>query len=141
MAGDMTRVVGGIVHEPTQTAGEGVDLTVGGVYEVARPARVDFSGGELDPPRRKPVETAPRNLRDEYEWYTLGAGQYLVEFNERLDPVGDEAYWLQTRDVVRASGAFHPSLRVRSLGPIPFSVAGAGIRLKENARISTLTPV
>ncbi|MFB6068840.1 MAG: dCTP deaminase [Halobacterium sp.] len=135
----LTDVVDGLVHEPTQTGPHGLDLTVANVYEVATPARVDFGGDELEPPRRSAVPTAPRTLRNDYEWYTLDAGQYLVEFNERLTPRGDEGYWLQTRDVVRASGGFHPSLRVRELGPVPFSVGGEGLRLKENARISTLS--
>lgn len=139
MPTDLTSVVDGIVHEPTQTEGPGLDLTLAEVYEVAAPARVDFGGDELEAPERVRVQTAPRNLRDEYEWYGLEAGQYLIEFNESLYPREEEAYWLQTRDVVRASGAFHPSLRVRELGPVPFAVGGGGIRLKENARISRLT--
>ncbi|MFB6070711.1 MAG: dCTP deaminase [Halanaeroarchaeum sp.] len=138
MARDLTAVVDGMVHESTQTQDDGLDLTLAAVYEVGAPARVDFGGDELEAPERLAVPTAPRNLRDEYEWYQLDAGQYIVEFNESLHPPDDRTYWLQTRDVVRASGAFHPGVRVRDLGPMPFVVGGGGIRLKENARVSTL---
>jgi hypothetical protein len=39
---------------------------------------------------------------------------------------------------VRARGAFHPTVTVETLGLMPLWVGGKGIRLKENARVSTL---
>jgi hypothetical protein len=48
------------------------------------------------------------------------------------------AFTLQTRDELLARGTFHPTLWVTSLPQVPLSVGGAGIELKENARVSTL---
>ena len=45
---------------------------------------------------------------------------------------------LQPHESVLTRGAAHPTLHVRSLGTVPLSVGGAGLRLKENARVSTL---
>lgn len=136
MASNPTDVVEGNLYEPTQTAGPGLDLTLAEISDVTIPGRVDFGGGELDAADLRQIETT-RRTSDDYEWYHLAAGQYLLAFNEHLTSA-DESYWLQTRDAVRAVGAFHPSLRVTDLDPVPFAVGGAGIRLKENARVSTL---
>ncbi|MFT4903975.1 MAG: deoxycytidine triphosphate deaminase [Natronomonas sp.] len=130
--------VDGIVHDPTQTEGRGLDVTVAEIHRVAEPGRVDFGGGELNAATLEPIETEKRNPDDDYEWWYLDAGQYLVEYNESLSAPDDLTLALQTRDSVRARGAFHPTLYVDALDVVPLSVGGEGIRLKENARLSTL---
>jgi deoxycytidine triphosphate deaminase len=138
---DLTAFVEGIVHEPTQTEGTGLDLTVAAVHEVTAPGRVDFGGGELDPAETEPHPSAKRNEDDDYEWWTLDAGQYLLAYNETLGVPEDTALVVQTRDELLARGAFHPTLRTRDLGHVPLSVGGAGLKLKENARVSTVVGV
>ena len=138
---DLTAFVDGIVHEPTQTEGRGIDLTVTEVYEVAEPGRVDFGGGELEAADLEPHDRQYRDEDDDYEWWHLGAGQYLVEYNESLSVPADTVARVQTRDAVRARGAFHPTLELSELGRVPLSVGGAGLRLKENARVSTVVGV
>ncbi|WP_302081736.1 dCTP deaminase [Salinibaculum rarum] len=134
---DYTQFVEGIVHEPTQTEGRGLDLTVAEVSEIAEPGRVDFGGGELEPAETMPVPGEKRNPDDDYEWWHLDAGQYLLEYNEFV-PETAMTFTLQTRDELLARGAFHPTLTVTELPRVPLSVGGAGIRLKENARVSTI---
>jgi len=134
---DYTQFVDGLLHEPTQTEGRGLDLTAAEVYEVTEPGRVDFGGGELDPAGTEPHPTRARNEDDDYEWWHLDAGQYLVEYNESV-PGDALVFTVQTRDELRARGAFHPTLRVTDLGRVPLSVGGAGLLLKENARVSTV---
>jgi hypothetical protein len=133
---DYAQFLDGIVHEPTQTGGTGVDLTVAEVYDVTGPGRVDFGGSELEPAETTPHDSQQRNAGDEYEWWHLDAGQYLIEYNERI--TGGMAFTLQPHEAVLERGAVHPTLRVTELPRIPLSVGGAGIRLKENARVSTL---
>lgn len=127
----------GLVHEPTQVHDDRVDLTVAEVYAVAEPGRVDFGGGELADSDLVAVETELRNPDDDYGWWHLDGGQYLLAYNERL--TGDDPARLQVRRDLRERGASHPTLRLRDLGRVPLSVGGAGVRLKENARVSTLT--
>ncbi|MEF8870145.1 MAG: dCTP deaminase [Haloarculaceae archaeon] len=134
---EYAQFVDGIVHEPTQTGGRGFDLTVADVYEVTAPGRVDFGGGELDAAEVSLHDSETRNPDDDYEWWHLDAGQYLVEYNESLASE-DVLFTLQTRDELLARGAFHPTLHVSDLPRVPLSVGGAGLRLKENARVSTL---
>lgn len=138
---DLTQYVEDIVHEPTQTEGRGLDLTVTEVSEVETPGRVDFGGGELAAAELEPHERTVRNPDDDYEWWHLGQGQYLLEYNESLSLPADLTATVQTRDALRERGAFHPTLSVQSLGRVPLSVGGAGLRLKENARVSTVVGV
>jgi hypothetical protein len=135
---DLVDAVEGIVHEPTQVRDDGgVDLTVTEVYEVTTPGRVDFGGGELDPAALTPHGRVWRDEADDYEWWHLDAGTYLVEYNESLSG----AALLQPRTEVVERGGSHPALRVTELPTVPLTVAGAGLRIKENARVSTLLPV
>lgn len=130
----------GIVHEPTQTGGRGVDLTVAEVYEVAEPGRVDFGGGELEAAATVPHESEKRDPDDEYEWWHLDAGTYLLEYNESVSST-DLSFTVQTRAELLERGASHPTLHVTALPRVPLSVGGAGIRIKENARVSTIVGV
>jgi hypothetical protein len=133
---DITAAVDGLLHADTQVHDGGVDLTVQEVYVVERPGRVDFGGGELEPATVEPHSTRWRNPEDDYRWWHLDAGVYLVEYNESL--AGDGAYLLQTREAVLERGASHPTRVVSELPRMPLSVSEGGLRLKENARVSTL---
>jgi len=134
---DYTQFLDDVVHEPTQAEGRGFDLTVAEVYEVTEPGRVDFGGGELEAADLEPSHSEKRDPDDDYEWWHLTAGQYLIEYNESLASE-DMTFTLQTRDELLARGAFHPTLHVTELPHVPLAVGGAGIRLKANARVSTL---
>jgi len=138
---DLTAFVDGIVHEPTQTEGRGLDLTVADIYVISAPGRVDFGGGELEAADLDAHDRTRRNPDDDYGWWHLEAGQYLLEYNESLALPADVVATLQTREAIRARGAFHPTLHIDSLGRVPLSVGGAGIWIKENARVSTLLRV
>jgi deoxycytidine triphosphate deaminase len=138
---DLTAFVDGVVHEPTQTEGRGLDLTVAEVYEVTQPGRVDFGGGELEAAALDSHDRQYRDEDDDYQWWHLDEGQYLLEYNETLGLPEDLLAVVQTRDAVRERGAFHPTLRTRSLDRVPLSVGGAGLGLKENARVSTVVGV
>ncbi|HMB49839.1 MAG TPA: dCTP deaminase [Natronoarchaeum rubrum] len=133
--------VEGIVHEETQRTDAGLDLTVAEIYEVAAPGRVDFGGGELESADLEPHERTWRDDTDDYQWWHLDAGQYLIEYNETLAPPEDVTLVVQTRDELLARGAFHPTVHVQELGRMPLSVGGAGLKLKENARVSTVVGV
>ena len=135
---ELVEYVEGIVHEDTQVGDHGLDLTAAEIRVVEEPGRVDFGGGELDAATTIPHETAQRNPDDDYEWWNLDAGQCLVEFNESVH--ADEPLVCQARGELRDRGAFHPTLFVRELEGVPLSVPTGGLRLKENARVSTLLP-
>jgi len=106
---------------------------------VIEPGRVDFGGGELDAAETTAVPAAKRNPDDDYEWWNLWAGQYLVEYNESL--TGAATVTLQPRTELLERGVSHPTLHVEELPRVPLSVGGAGVKIKENARVSTIVDV
>jgi hypothetical protein len=128
--------VNNIIHEKTQRTEDGFDLTVAEVYSVEEPGRVDFGGGELEEASLAPVETEKRDEEDDYGWWNLDAGTYVLEHNERLDV--DEAVTVRTRTALLERGAYHPTVRVTQLPRLPLTVGGDGLRIKENARVSTV---
>ena len=125
-----------VVHKETQSTEEGFDLTVSNIYIVETAGRVDFGGGELEEATLSPVETEKRNPDDDYGWWNLDAGTYVVEHNESLN--AEEPVTVRTRTAVLERGAYHPTVRVADLPLLPLTVGGDGLRVKENARISTV---
>ena len=135
---ELTTVVDGLLHEETQVTERGLDLTVAEIYEIHKPGRVDFGGDELEDASLSPRDKQLRDEGDDYRWWHLDGGQYLVEYNESFST--DRRLTVQTRDVVRERGAFHPTLEVTEPRRVPLAVSPGGIRLKENARVSTVLP-
>jgi|GEM_PF-113821 hypothetical protein len=130
--------VDNLVYEPVQVHEHGIDLTVGAIYEVAAPGRIDFGGDELAEADLEPVPTEQESPHDEYGWWHLEGGQYVIQHNEFLTGL-EGAAQLQARNELLARGGSHPSMHVRDHLPLlPLSVADGGLRLKENARVSTL---
>ncbi|SDQ49434.1 dCTP deaminase/dUTPase family protein [Natronobacterium texcoconense] len=133
--------VDNLVYEPAQAHDHGIDLTASAIYEVAGPGRIDFGGDELEDADLEPVETELRDPDDEFGWWHLEGGQYVLQHNEFLTDL-EEPLYLQPRTELLARGVSHPSMQVVSHLPlIPLTVADGGVRIKENARVSTLLPV
>lgn len=126
-----------IIHEPTQTVDHGFDLTVAEIYEITEPGRVDFGGGELEAATLNPHDSEKRDPDDDYEWWNLTSGTYLIEYNESITAT-DITLTVQTRAELLERGAFHPTLRVTDLPRVPLTVGGTGLQIKENARLSTI---
>lgn len=127
------------IHEDTQVGERGVDLTAARVLEVVRPGRVDFGGDELSSAGITACRKQFRDPEDEYGWWDLTAGTYLLEFNESL--TGDEPVRLEPGRGLLERGASHPTVTTDELHRVPLSVGGAGLDLKENARVSTIYPL
>lgn len=137
MGRNFAEYLDGVVHEPTQAEGRGFDLTVTEIFEITGPGRIDFGGGELAAAETVPHERQYRDPDDEYAWWHLDPGTYLVEYNEST--VGDDTVLtLQSRIELLTRGAVHPTLHLTSFPRIPLTVGGSGLRLKENGRISTI---
>jgi hypothetical protein len=134
---DVAAALDGIVHEETQRGDSGVDLTVDAIHRVDRPGEIDFGGGELASAETTPLDPEKRNADDDYGWWELAAGRYLVAYNEHLES-GRGPFVLQPRIELVERGASHPTLFVDALPRVPLSVPDAGLALKENARVSTL---
>lgn len=130
--------VEGVVHEETQRREHGFDLTAADVRRLATPGRIDFGGDELAAAETRPVETLKRDPGDDYGWWHLARGTYLLSHNEALALPDGESLQLQPRTALLERGVSHPTLSVTELPAVPLQVGGAGVRVKENARVSTL---
>ena len=137
----LAEYVDNLVYEPVQVHDHGIDLTVAAVYEVAAPGRIDFGGDELEDADLEPVPTELEAPDDEYGWWSIDGGQYVLQHNEFLTGLEEPAQ-LQPRNELLARGGSHPSMQVRDHLPLmPLSVADGGLEIKENARVSALVPI
>ncbi|MFD1511704.1 dCTP deaminase [Halomarina rubra] len=137
MADDAATFLEGFVHEETQVHDGGVDLTLATVERLDEGGAVDFGGDELAAVETSRVEPEARDGDDEYGWWDLDAGTYLVGYNERLD-AEQSVFALQPRTELVERGVTHPTLFVSKLPTVPLTVPESGVSLKRNARISTL---
>lgn len=133
---DPGATVEGLVHAETQIRNGAVDLTVDRVHAIDDPGHLDFGGSELQMPGTTVLTPARRHPDDEYGWWSLEPGCYLIEYNERL--VEPPAF-LQPREALIAACGMHASGWVTDIDRVGV-VLLAGLELKENARISTLWP-
>lgn len=137
----LARQIDGLVHLDTQRAPNGLDLTVDTIYRTTGHGQLDFGGSEFEAPPREPLNPVLDDPDDDYAWWTLEEGAYVVEYNESLTL--EEAQQARVSPLERTlqAGAHHGSF-VLDEGRDPLEtllvVTRMGCRLKENCRLSRL---
>lgn len=131
----------GIVHLDTQRAPEGIDLTVDTVYRTTGHGQLDFGGGEFEQAPHEPLTPVLDDPDDEYGWWMLEQGAYVIRYNESLTlEEGQQAIVYPLERTLQA-GAHH-GMFVLDTGRDPLEsllvVSRMGCRLKENCRLSRL---
>lgn len=139
---DETRArVDGLIHLDTQRAAAGIDLTAGEIFRLTGPGSLDFGGGELEAADRAKVVPELRDGDDDYGWWELRAGSYVVRYNESLDLEDGELAHVFPLERVLVAGASHAAFVAdgpREPLEALLSVGAAGCNIKENARVSRL---
>lgn len=125
-----------IIHPETQIRDSGMDLTVGKIYEVKGKGKIDFGGDEREDEEIEEIEPILRDPDDDYGWWELKPGTYLLEYNEDID--SSMLGLLQPLTRLTRNAATHPSRLVLELGLTPLHVGSNGISIKENSRISRI---
>jgi hypothetical protein len=132
----------GLVHLDTQRAPDGIDLTVDAVHRTTGHGRLDFGGGEFDEAPREPLTPVLDDPSDEYAWWTLDRGAYIVQYNESLTLTDDQRAEISPLERTVMAGAHHATFALHE-GRDPLEtllvVSRLGCRLKENCRLSRLT--
>jgi len=131
--------VEGIIHEDTQLEEKGIDLTVDEIMKPVSPTELDFGGGEEKLGNLKVVEPEKRSEEDDYGWWNLKGGIYIIDFNEKIS-IPEGLGVVVPLERLTAGGSFHPPLLFEGdleKGPILYA-SSAGLNIKENARISRL---
>jgi len=140
-AEDLLDCVDGIVHFDTQRAPDGLDLTVEAVFEVTGPGKLDFGGSEFEPADRAKIEPELASPDDDYGWWELDAGTYVIHYNEGVDLGADQLGRVHPLPRLQQAGGTHPAFVVHgtrdSLAAL-LTVGAGGCGLKENCRVSRL---
>lgn len=131
------------LHKETQVEDGSVSLTAGSIYRLADSGDLDFGGSEFQLADRDSIEAEKRNDEDDYGWWELEEGVWILELNETITHSGEFNALLQPHDHLIWNGATHPTLwfdqddsdmRLSS----PLRVPENGLNIKENARVSSL---
>lgn len=127
-----------IVHGDTQVQSSRVDLTVNTVFEITGGGALDFGGSEFEPAETERVATEKKHPDDDYGWWHLEPGTYLIEYNETLQP-GENPLLLTPLQRLIQAGASHASQVVtEDEDPVQtlLEVGDGGCHLKENCRVT-----
>jgi len=140
--GDILGFISNIIHEKKQVEGYGVYLTIGKIFRLTTKGEVDFGGSEYKESKRQQAAPKKRTPEDKYGWWDLAHGEYLIEFNEKLQELipEEKVVILQPAERLTKNGAFHPTRVIEKKGVISTTlyVGKNGINIKENGRVSKL---
>jgi hypothetical protein len=133
--------VKGILNDKYQVHGYWVDLTIRSIACVDPVGRLDFGGGEYVPAGIVPL--SPRRLRaeDNYKWWELDRGCYIIAYNETLALAENEIALLEPDPRTLRTGASHVPVFLRGdLAPMDalLNVQAQHLTVKQNARVSRL---
>lgn len=138
----LAQQIDGLVHLDTQRAPNGIDLTVDSVQRTTGPGQLDFGGGEFTPAPRDSVTPVINDPEDDYAWWTLEEGAYVVQYNESLTLQDGQDARISPLERTLRAGAHHATFDLNE-GRDPIEtlllVSRMGCRLKENCRLSRLT--
>jgi deoxycytidine triphosphate deaminase len=131
----------GLVHLDTQRAPDGLDLTVDAVFRTTGHGQLDFGGGEFEAAPREQLTPVLDDPADDYAWWTLEAGAYVIRYNESLTLTDGQRARVYPLERTLHAGAHHGTF-VLDEGRDPLEtllvVSRMGCRLKENCRVSRL---
>ena len=133
--------VDGLVHLDTHRAAAGLDLTAGEIFQLTGPGSLDFGGGELEAADRAKVVPKLQDEDDDYGWWELEPGSYVLRYNESLGLEEGELAHVYPLERVLLAGASHAAFVAdgpREPLEALLSVGAAGCNIKENARMSRL---
>lgn len=131
----------GLVHLETQRAPNGIDLTVHAIHRPTGPGQLDFGGGEFASVPREPLSPVLNDPEDDYGWWTLERGTYIVEYNESLALTEGQQARLYPLERTLRAGAHHGTFHLddgRDPMETLLTVGRMGCRLKENCRLTRL---
>lgn len=130
-----------ITHEETQHFPLGLDLTVSEIRKVSGPGKLDFGGSEFAPAETEGLEPHKQGPDDDYGWWKLEPGSYLIRFNESLRVVDNEVALLQSHPRLILAGGSHPAMTLgEDCDPLEalLEVGAGGCHLKENCRTARI---
>lgn len=133
--------ISGIIYAKKQVHPKSLDLTVKKILKLKSAGELDFGGGEYKASEGDAVAPVKKSPGDEYSWWNLEHGLYLVSFNEKFNLSEDVLGIIFPHSrLIRSGGTHSPCIvsKDEDQPVIILQVGPHGLRLKENARISSL---
>lgn len=129
--------IDGILHEPTQKQDKQIDLSVNEIFKVNSRGKLDFGGSEYQPSKTIKINSEKKNEDDDYGWWNLKRGIYLVKYNEKI---ATSPVFIQPHKRLIKTGSYTTSRIIDEKGEINdlLFVGENGLDIKENARIATV---
>ena len=130
----------GLLHEDTQGFSLGMDLTVAEVQRLTSGSRLDFGGSEFEAAQTETLTPEKADPKDDYGWWHLSAGSYLVRYNEKLSLKEGELALVTPHTRLLQAGASHGAFSAvgETTLRVLLTVSEVGCSFKENARVSRL---
>ena len=130
----------GLLHLDTQGFPLGVDLTVAEVHRITGGGKLDFGGSEFETARTEKLTPEKADPEDDYGWWHLEAGTYLICYNERLTLTEGELALILPHERLLQAGASHGASSATGGTGLEtlLSISEQGCSIKENARVSRL---
>ncbi|MFQ5952236.1 MAG: dCTP deaminase [Candidatus Omnitrophota bacterium] len=141
---EISSLVKGLISEKHQVGQYSVDLTVAKVSAVKKEGDIDFGGSEEKEALVEELKPAKRTPEDKYGWWELTAGEYIVEFNEKVTIPENCLGIFQPLVRTIGAGVIHPTSVLHfgeKVEKTVLIVGKSGFNIKENARISSLMMV
>ena len=138
---DIGGMVEDMVYREKQVMEKSFILTIDRIERIDGRAELDFGGGEYIGSDSKNLEPVKRSEDDDYGWFELEKGFYVIHFNERLELEEGVMGILQPWERLEMSQASHGSRAVTGILDelkVVLKVGEEGIAFKENARVSEL---
>jgi deoxycytidine triphosphate deaminase len=131
----------GLISRKRQQHHYETDLTAGRIFRVTKRGAVDFGGSEEEPAAREEVEPVKASPDDQYGWWELEGGMYVVSYNEVPSLADTQIAFIQPHERLLRAGGTHASYYFRETRDILEAilvVGNVGVRIKQNARVSKL---
>jgi hypothetical protein len=140
MAGsDLAALMEGVISLKKQQGNFSLDLTVKSISKVLQGGSLDFGGSEFQPAALESLPPVKQSPDDDYGWWNLAPGLYMLTVNERLSESGKGLALIVPHERVLQAGAVMVCAAVEALDvelKIPLHVGSAHLGIKENARVA-----
>jgi len=129
----------GLISAKKQQGEFSLDLTVNTISRINTGGALDFGGSEYQEASFSPLEPEKKTPDEPYGWWNLDTGDYLIRFNERIKIPTNSLLMILPHERLLAAGSSHAPLAVENLDQkisVPIHVGLAGLKIKQNARVS-----
>jgi hypothetical protein len=128
-----------LISAKKQQGSFSVDLTVSEIRKIENGGALDFGGSEFQEASTALLKPEKKSAEEPYGWWKLGEGQYLINFNEKIELKNHGLILIFPHKRLLAAGGSHPCVTIEDPHEeiqVLLIVGIHGLAIKENARVS-----